>query len=225
MGEGPAHCEWYRWPGGLGFYKKAGWANHGEQASKQHPSIASASAPASRFLLCLSSCPDFLWWWTVVWKHKLPVLFSSWCSITAKLWFLITQHGLINRWSCPAFLILEAVKLLKQTNSHSVDEMLYFRSSARSWWHTVTRSFGSPTITELCFRDVEKGQQGAWGSFGTRCCLSGSQDRYLQSQGQSRSIRTSVATSISSYALAGLTQGVFLSFYDTQGAMGRRSRG
>jgi hypothetical protein len=30
-----------------------------EQASKQHPSTASASAPASRFLPCLSSCPDF----------------------------------------------------------------------------------------------------------------------------------------------------------------------
>jgi hypothetical protein len=31
-----------------------------EQASKQHLSMASASAPASRFLPCLSSCPDFL---------------------------------------------------------------------------------------------------------------------------------------------------------------------
>jgi hypothetical protein len=31
-----------------------------EQASKQHPSMASASAPASRFLPCLSSYHDFL---------------------------------------------------------------------------------------------------------------------------------------------------------------------
>jgi hypothetical protein len=32
----------------------------GEQANKQHPSMASASAPASRFLPCLSSCHDFV---------------------------------------------------------------------------------------------------------------------------------------------------------------------
>jgi hypothetical protein len=31
-----------------------------KQASKQHPSTASASAPASRLLPCLSSWPDFL---------------------------------------------------------------------------------------------------------------------------------------------------------------------
>jgi hypothetical protein len=32
-----------------------------EQASKQHSSMASASISASKFLLCVSSCPDFLW--------------------------------------------------------------------------------------------------------------------------------------------------------------------
>ena len=32
-----------------------------EQASKQPSSMVSASAPASRFLPCLSFCPDFLW--------------------------------------------------------------------------------------------------------------------------------------------------------------------
>ena len=31
-----------------------------EQASKLHTSMASAVAPASMFLPCLSSCPDFL---------------------------------------------------------------------------------------------------------------------------------------------------------------------
>ena len=41
-----------------------------EQASRQHPSMTSASAPASRFLPSLSSCPDFLWWWAAIWKHK-----------------------------------------------------------------------------------------------------------------------------------------------------------
>jgi hypothetical protein len=39
--------------------RKAG-ENQRKQASKQHPFMASASAPASRFHLCLSSCPDFL---------------------------------------------------------------------------------------------------------------------------------------------------------------------
>jgi hypothetical protein len=34
--------------------------NEKEQARHQHPSMASASVPASRFLPCLSSCPDFL---------------------------------------------------------------------------------------------------------------------------------------------------------------------
>jgi hypothetical protein len=46
-GEGLAHCGWcLPWAGSLGFYKRAGWANQGKQASKEHPSMASASAPA-----------------------------------------------------------------------------------------------------------------------------------------------------------------------------------
>ena len=32
-----------------------------EQASKEHPSMASASAPASKFLPFLNSCPNVLW--------------------------------------------------------------------------------------------------------------------------------------------------------------------
>jgi hypothetical protein len=36
-----------------------------EQPSKQDPSMASPSAPDSRFLPCLSSCPDFLQGWSV----------------------------------------------------------------------------------------------------------------------------------------------------------------
>ena len=34
------------WAGSLGFYKRAGWVSQGKQASKEHPSMASASAPA-----------------------------------------------------------------------------------------------------------------------------------------------------------------------------------
>lgn len=40
--------------------EKTDCASQEQQASKQHPSVASASVPASRFLPCLSSCPDFL---------------------------------------------------------------------------------------------------------------------------------------------------------------------
>jgi hypothetical protein len=50
------YCEWANpWAGGPVFYKETGWASHEEQASKQHPSMASASAPASRFLPWLPS--------------------------------------------------------------------------------------------------------------------------------------------------------------------------
>jgi hypothetical protein len=60
MGEGPAHCGWsHPWADGPGFNKKASRASHGEQAKKQHPCVAAASAPASKFLPCLSSCLDF----------------------------------------------------------------------------------------------------------------------------------------------------------------------
>jgi hypothetical protein len=45
---GKAPCGWdHLWAGSLGFYKKAGWASQGWQASKEHSSMASASAPAS----------------------------------------------------------------------------------------------------------------------------------------------------------------------------------
>jgi len=49
--------------------------------------MASGSAPASKFLPCVSSCPDFLWWWTAMWKCKLNKSFPpqlaywSWCSV------------------------------------------------------------------------------------------------------------------------------------------------
>jgi hypothetical protein len=60
--EDPAHC---------GFYKKASWASHDDQASKQHFSLAIPSASAYRFFHCLSSCPGFLQWWTESWRRKL----------------------------------------------------------------------------------------------------------------------------------------------------------
>jgi hypothetical protein len=75
---GRAHCGWcHPWAGSPGFYKRASWASQGEQANKQHPSMTSASAPASKFLLCVSCCPDFLWWWTAMWRCKLNKPFPS----------------------------------------------------------------------------------------------------------------------------------------------------
>ena len=44
----------------LGSIKKAGRASLGKQFNKQHPSMASASAPASKFLPCVSNRSDFL---------------------------------------------------------------------------------------------------------------------------------------------------------------------
>jgi hypothetical protein len=41
-------CGWdHLWAGSLRFYKRAGWASQGMPANKEHPSMASASAPAS----------------------------------------------------------------------------------------------------------------------------------------------------------------------------------
>jgi len=60
-------------------------ASHEEQSIKQHPSMASASASASRFLPWLNSSPDFFQWWTVIWMCKLTKPFPpqlavwSWC--------------------------------------------------------------------------------------------------------------------------------------------------
>ena len=42
------------------FSKKTGKATHEKQASKQHPSMTSASATDHRFMSALSSYPDFL---------------------------------------------------------------------------------------------------------------------------------------------------------------------
>jgi hypothetical protein len=52
----------------LGSIKKKKQAEQAinEKLSKQPPSMASALAPAFRFLPCLSSHPDFLRWWSVM---------------------------------------------------------------------------------------------------------------------------------------------------------------
>jgi hypothetical protein len=56
---GKAPCWWdHLWAGSLGFYKKASWASQGKQASKEHPSMTSESAPAP--WPAWVSSPDFL---------------------------------------------------------------------------------------------------------------------------------------------------------------------
>lgn len=74
------------WASGPELYEKEGLAISGDQVSKQCSSILSASAPASRFLQCISFCPNFPQWWTATWNCKLklnpffsPSCFGSWC--------------------------------------------------------------------------------------------------------------------------------------------------
>jgi hypothetical protein len=58
---GKAPFGWsHLWAGSLGFYKRAGWASQGRQASKEHPSMASASAPDfwPALVPVLTSCSD-----------------------------------------------------------------------------------------------------------------------------------------------------------------------
>ena len=83
----------------------------GEQASKQHSSVASASAPASKFLLCWSFCSDFLRWWTVIWKYELkkpfpPQVALVWCCITARVTNPKTLHK-----QCPSTLLYLSIML------------------------------------------------------------------------------------------------------------------
>lgn len=71
MDEYPANYRCCRpYVGGPGFHEKSGWACHEVQASKQHPFLASTSAPASRLLPC------FLISW-VIGKYKPNKPFPS----------------------------------------------------------------------------------------------------------------------------------------------------
>jgi hypothetical protein len=60
-----------------------------KQAGRPHLSMASVSFLASGFLPCLSSCPDFLNWWTAIREYKPNKSFPPqfviwiWCFITA----------------------------------------------------------------------------------------------------------------------------------------------
>ena len=68
VGEPSTLQGYHHWDGGPGFFERAGWATHGEQASKQHSLMASTSVPA------LSSCPGFPQWWTVSCNSHQPTV-------------------------------------------------------------------------------------------------------------------------------------------------------
>ena len=69
-----------------------------KQAKKQHPSIASASAPASRILPCLSSCPDFPWWWTM-WKCKMNKPFPPQLVFLGMMFHHSNRNPHWDRWA------------------------------------------------------------------------------------------------------------------------------
>lgn len=52
------------WAGGPGWYTKAAWAGHAEQAREQHFSMVSAAVPVSRLLL------EFSQWWNLMGDDK-----------------------------------------------------------------------------------------------------------------------------------------------------------
>ena len=82
----------------LDFIGKQAKQSHGEgKSSKQQPSMASVSAPASKFLPWVSSCPDFLQWWATTWKCKpnKPFLLqvASCHNVSSQQWKpLLRQH-------------------------------------------------------------------------------------------------------------------------------------
>lgn len=112
------HCRWsHPWAGGPGLYKKAGKASHEEQANKQLPSMASASAPASRFLLCvnsfLTSSGDKQRGWGISWiRPSLPNLLSI-TVFTAAIETL--TKTVYSRFSLPFALKAHITHLSRQT--------------------------------------------------------------------------------------------------------------
>ena len=118
FGQVPALCgqchSWACWPG---VYKNARWASHGDQARKQHSSMASASIPASRFLPwspILSSTHERLW--CVKWDELLHsnLLLSVMSNQTIRkqtrthcyTLFLFTESWEMDSLKIPVFLSL-----------------------------------------------------------------------------------------------------------------------
>lgn len=88
----PAYYIWYQASASSssGFYRKSGWAIHVKHTSEQLSYISSVPEPASNFQLCLSSCPDFTQWWTLLICKCRPkkcfppkLVFWSGCSAAA----------------------------------------------------------------------------------------------------------------------------------------------
>lgn len=131
MQEGPAYyglCHpWWSW-----VYKEADWASHdNKQASKQYPSLAPASAPASRFLLCLMRN------WTCKSNQPFPPLVVwPWCPITAIE--TLTRAGSVAFWGMCHFEVLK---------SHSIPSWFFLPPT---WGSDVSLSYCSSVIPSAC---------------------------------------------------------------------------
>jgi hypothetical protein len=128
---GMAHCgECHSWAGGLWFYKNASWASQGKQSSKPHPTMASASAPASKFLTCVSSCPDCLGDRRGMGKCKLNKPFppqpSSWP------WCFVQEH---KSWLRHPLKLINLTLLLNTCQISCFDHAsLYSNRTLRRKW-------------------------------------------------------------------------------------------
>ena len=110
-----------QWAGGSVLYKKAGWANHREQASNQHSSMVCVSVPASRFLLWASSLVTTISWNKpfvpqVAFGHDVYITLSDITS--AKQW-----------WHTPLIL---ALRRQRQENLYEFEASLIYEASSRT---------------------------------------------------------------------------------------------
>jgi len=154
MGLGPDLCRWgLPWADCLGFYKKAAWANHVEQASKPHPFLAFVSAPASRFLPCLSSCLDYLPWWTTICKRKpskpFPPQLAFGHDVLSQQYETQLRQPFTGKWMEPEFIGLDSERLT-YTHSHTLTHThTHITHTHTHITHTHTHSHTHLTHTHI----------------------------------------------------------------------------
>lgn len=178
MGNDPTHCGYcHHWTGDPGFYKKTGWTRHGEQGSKQHTSMSSASGPV---LQSSGSCPgcvpvlisfsDKVWCGSVCRRNAFPMLLWS-LFITAvvspaKTWMgsgpTCTYPSLMNcAWTlhnsgCLQLCILWWVYQAPSHSSKSMETQLILVTLSRPHRHRqehrrdIQQSCKMPFITAQC---------------------------------------------------------------------------
>ena len=153
MEESLDHCGWcLPWTNRPRLYKQAGWVSHGEQASKQHSSMASASVSASRFLPWLQStmeCGLRVVSWN---KHFQPSYFWLWC---------LSHYRKPNKptswmWAVPSDVI---GRVLNRKGKILVGSGETPRCCL---WSSVATAVGHVTVCTLCA--VVKGSSLPWSS-------------------------------------------------------------